>query len=157
MKKNKIYDVKLIDLIVNKDSRGQLFEILRKDAKYFFKFGQVYITTCSPGWVKGWHYHKKQCDRFCVVQGKAKVVLFDMRKNSKSFNHLQVIVLDFAKPQLLFIPSNIIHGFCCLGKTPCHILNITTELYNRNQPDEYRIPLSSKEIPYKPWRTSKGW
>jgi dTDP-4-dehydrorhamnose 3,5-epimerase len=48
------------------DERGKLMEMLRSDDPIFQKFGQVYVTTCYPGVVKAWHYHKKQDDNFVV-------------------------------------------------------------------------------------------
>jgi len=42
------------------DERGKLMEVLRCDDPMFEKFGQVYVTTCYPGVVKAWHYHRNQ-------------------------------------------------------------------------------------------------
>ena len=64
------------------DERGKLMEMLRCDDSFFHKFGQVYVTTCNPGVVKGWHYHLKQTDNQVIVKGMAKVVLYDPRENS---------------------------------------------------------------------------
>jgi len=136
-----------------KDERGALFEILRSDWKEFSKFGQAYITVCKPGWVKGWHYHKKQTDNFCVVSGKARVVLVDPR--SRRWTEY---TLDAEKPALLTIPPGIIHGFECLSKkTECRILNIPDRLYRYKKPDEYRIKLNDPSIPYKKWAKRRGW
>ncbi|GAF82248.1 unnamed protein product, partial [marine sediment metagenome] len=44
--------VKVKVLKVNIDERGRLMEILRSDDPIFEKFGQVYMTTCKPGFVK---------------------------------------------------------------------------------------------------------
>ena len=64
------------------DERGRLMEILRADDEMFQAFGQVYMTTAYPGVVKGWHYHKKQTDNFCVIAGMAKIGMYDDRKDS---------------------------------------------------------------------------
>ena len=147
-----IKGVILKKLIVHRDERGALFEILRSDEKIFKKFGQAYITICKPGWVKGWHFHKIQEDNFCVIKGKAKIVLIS--PDRKKFQELE---LSAREPALLQIPLLVIHGFECLSKNECWILNIPTELYNYENPDEYRIPLNSNELPYKPWKKRKGW
>jgi len=147
-----IEGVILKDLVVHRDERGALFEILRSDEEIFRKFGQAYITICKPSWVKGWHYHKIQEDNFCVIKGKAKIVLIGPDK--KEF---QEFILSQADPQLLKIPPKVIHGFECLTKSECWILNIPTEFYNHKQPDEYRIKLDDQSIPYKKWKTKKGW
>ena len=57
-----IEGVKIKKLSVHEDERGRLMEILRADDDIFVQFGQVYITTAKPGFVKGWHFHKKQID-----------------------------------------------------------------------------------------------
>jgi len=136
-----------------KDERGALFEILRSDWKEFKKFGQAYITVCKYGWVKGWHYHKKQTDNFCVVSGKAKVVLVDLKKKIS-----EEYILSDDKPALLTIPHGIVHGFECISKNrECRILNIPDQLYNYTKPDEYRIKLNDPSIPYKKWKNRRGW
>ncbi len=144
--------VELKELKVHKDERGALFEILRSDWDIFQKFGQAYITICKPGWVKGWHYHKKQTDYFCVVKGKARIVLVDEDKKN-----YQEFILSEKKPCILKIPPKVIHGFECISKTEVWILNIPTELYKYDNPDEYRIKLDDPSIPYKKWRNKKGW
>jgi dTDP-4-dehydrorhamnose 3,5-epimerase len=135
-----------------KDSRGALFEILRSDWPAFKRFGQAYITVCKPGWVKGWHHHKKQTDNFCVVKGKALVVLVDTKTRKIAEYHLSE-----DNPALLSIPPGILHGFECKSKDECRILNIPDMLYDYKKPDEYRIMLDDKSVPYKKWRGKKGW
>lgn len=147
-----IKGVFLKELTVHGDERGALFEILRSDWSIFKKFGQTYITVCKHGWVKGWHYHKIQTDNFCVVKGKAKIVLIDSTK--KEFMEF---VLSDKKPALLCIPPKVIHGFECISKGECWIMNVPTEIYRYDKPDEHRIKLDDPAIPYKPWKKRKGW
>lgn len=147
-----IKGVRLKELTVHKDERGALFEILRSDWPEFKKFGQAYITVCKRGWVKGWHYHKIQTDNFCVVKGKAKIVLIDSAK--KEFMEFK---LSDEKPAVLSIPPKVIHGFECISKGECWIMNIPTEIYKYKKPDEYRILLNDSSIPYSPWKKRKGW
>lgn len=60
-----IKGVKLKKLKVIKNNRGYVMEILRSDDSIFKKFGQVYLSTCNPGIIKGRHYHKKTNGLFC--------------------------------------------------------------------------------------------
>ena len=55
-----ISGVKVEKLRLMLDDRGWLMEMLRSDWEIFEKFGQAYVTTCYPGVVKAWHYHKGQ-------------------------------------------------------------------------------------------------
>ncbi len=147
-----IKGVILKKLTVHRDERGALFEILRRDWPIFKKFGQTYITVCKPGWVKGWHYHKIQMDNFCVVKGKAKIVLIS--PNKKKFQEFE---LSAEEPSLLKIPPLVIHGFECRSKNECWIMNIPSEIYNYKKPDEYRLKLNDPSIPYLFWRNHKGY
>jgi len=152
-----IEGVILKDLVIHRDERGALFEILRSDEKIFKKFGQAYVTSCKPGWVKGWHYHLKQDDFFCVIKGRVKIVLYDRREKSPSYREIAEYFLEEQKLQLLVIPRGVVHGFECLDEEECLILNLPTEVYNRAKPDEYRLPLDSEEVPYRPWKNRQGW
>jgi dTDP-4-dehydrorhamnose 3,5-epimerase len=41
-----------------------------------------------------------------------------------------------------------LNGFKAIGGKMILILNIPTELYNYNEPNEYRLPYNTKEIDY---------
>ena len=152
-----IEGVEIKKLKVHEDERGSLFEILRSDEPMFMKFGQVYISKCKPGWVKGWHYHKKQCDYFCVIKGKARVVLFDNRHDSKTFGEIGEYEMGEDNLMVLKVPPFVVHGFECLGEEDCWLLNVPDQVYNREKPDEYRISLNDPSIPYERWKVRKGW
>jgi dTDP-4-dehydrorhamnose 3,5-epimerase len=144
-----INGVKIKKLKILTDKRGRLMEILRRDDKEFFEqFGQVYMTTAKPGIVKAWHYHKKQCDHFCCVYGRAKVALYDARKNSPTYGKLNEFIIGEGNPLLIKIPAAVYHGFKCAGKEECLIVNIPTQLYNYKKPDEYRLDAYKNEINY---------
>jgi dTDP-4-dehydrorhamnose 3,5-epimerase len=152
-----ISGVKIKKLKVLQDERGALFEILRSDDEIFKKFGQAYISICKPRWVKGWHYHKKQTDNFCLVKGKGRVVLYDGRQDSPTFG--EVAEYDMGRNNLVVvsIPPLVVHGIENLGDEDCWLLNIPTHPYNYAKPDEYRFSLDDASIPYKKWRERKGW
>jgi dTDP-4-dehydrorhamnose 3,5-epimerase len=139
-------DVK--ELIIHPDERGRLFEILRSDDVIFRKFGQVYITTAFPGVIKAWHYHKIQTDYFTCVHGLAKLVLYDARDGSKSFGKVMEFVIGPHTPKLVSIPPGVYHGFQCVSDIEAIMINVPTEPYNPQNPDEYRLELSAPEVPY---------
>jgi dTDP-4-dehydrorhamnose 3,5-epimerase len=136
-------------LIVHPDERGRLFEILRSDDAIFRKFGQVYITTAFPGVIKAWHYHKIQTDYFTCVHGQAKLVLYDARSGSKSFGKIMEFVIGPREPKLISIPPGVYHGFQCVSDIEAIMINVPTEPYNSQNPDEYRLDLSAPEVPYE--------
>ena len=143
-----IEGVKVKELKVLPDGRGKLMEILRSDEPMFEQFGQAYVTVCKPRVVKGWHYHKVQVDHFVCLQGKAKVVLYDPRKGSKTYGEVNEFVIGWDRPLLIKIPSLVYHGFTALENREAMILNIPTQAYRHARPDEFRASPFSEEIPY---------
>ena len=150
-----IKDVKIKKLKVVPDERGRLMEMLRSDDDLFIKFGQVYMTTAYPGVVKGWHYHKKQVDNFTIVKGMMKVVLYDSREDSSTFKEVNEFFMGEHNPMLLQIPNYVFHGFKCIGETEAICINVPTEVYEYDKPDEFRVDPHSPDIPYD-WNRKDG-
>jgi dTDP-4-dehydrorhamnose 3,5-epimerase len=137
------------------DERGRLMEILRSDDELFTKFGQVYMTTAYPGVVKGWHYHKRQTDYFAVVKGMIKLVLYDNRDDSPTRGEINEFFLGEHNPLLVKIPHLVLHGFKCMSEEEAICINVPTELYDYNQPDEFRVDPHKNDIPYN-WGKKDG-
>ena len=137
------------------DERGRLMEILRCDDEVFEKFGQAYVSVGYPGVVKGWHYHKKQVDHFCAIYGMVKVVLYDPREDSPTKGEINEFFMGVHNPILLKIPRLVYHGFKTIGPTEGMIINVPTEPYDRNNPDEYRVDPFDNDIPYD-WSIKEG-
>ncbi len=143
-----IHGVKVKKLRVIPDERGRLMEMLRADDDFFIKFGQVYMTTVYPGVVKAWHYHRIQYDNFCVVKGMVKLALYDDREGSPTRGKVNEFFMGEYNPILVHIPPLVYHGFKGIGIKEAIVINIPTEPYNRETPDEYRIDPHDNEIPY---------
>ncbi|MBI4744278.1 MAG: dTDP-4-dehydrorhamnose 3,5-epimerase family protein [Actinobacteria bacterium] len=150
-----IEGVKIKQLKVIPDERGYLMEMLRCDDEIFEQFGQIYMTACYPGVVKGWHYHYKQTDHFVGVRGMSKVVLYDSRKGSSTYGEVNEFFLGERNPILLKIPPLVMHGFKGIGTELACIINCPTLPYNYKEPDEYRLPYDTDEIPYD-WEIKHG-
>jgi dTDP-4-dehydrorhamnose 3,5-epimerase len=150
-----IEGVKVRPLRFLPDERGYLMEILRSDWEEFERFGQVYVTAAYPGVVKGWHYHKLQTDHFVCIHGMAKVVLYDRREGSPTQGEVNEFFIGERNPSLIKIPSEVVHGFKGVGPDVALIINVPTELYNYEEPDEYRLPYDTDEIPYD-WAVKHG-
>ena len=130
------------------DERGRLGEIMRADDPWFEKFGQVYFTTTYPGVVKAWHYHKKQTDHFYIAKGLVKIALYDARKDSATFGVVNQIFLGEHCPGLVRIPPGVQHGWMCVSDCEAYIINMVSEMYNYDDPDEYRTDPHDNDIPY---------
>jgi len=144
-----LYGVKVQKLRLIPDERGWLMEMMRRDWEVFDKFGQAYVTTCYPGVVKAWHYHKLQTDHFTCVQGIAKLALYDGREDSPTRGMINEFYIGTLNPILVKIPSLVYHGFTAVGNEIAMIVNFPTELYNYEETDEYRLPHDDPSIPYK--------
>lgn len=137
------------------DERGRLGEIMRADDPWFKKFGQVYFTTTYPGVVKAWHWHKKQTDHFYAAKGLVKVALYDRRKDSSTYGTVNELYLGEHCPGLLRIPPGVLHGWMCVGETEAYIINVVSEVYNYDDPDEFRTNPHENDIPYD-WARRDG-
>jgi len=150
-----IKDVEIKKLKFMPDERGWLIEILRCDDEIFEKFGQVYITTAYSEVVKAWHYHKKQTDNFTCIKGMMKVVLYDARENSETYKEINEFFIGEKNPLLIKVPPMVYHGFKAIGDETAYFLSVPTLPYNREEPDEYRLPPDSDKIPYN-WILTPG-
>ena len=135
-----INGVKTKKLRLIPDERGWLMEILRSDDSDFFqRFGQVYVSATYPGAVKAWHYHRHQIDNFACVSGMVKLVLVDTRKGSSTEGTVNEFYLGTLKPTLVQVPNLIYHGWKCISSEVSTVVNVPTELYHHDDPDEFRL------------------
>ena len=147
--------VRVKRLRVIPDERGILMEILRADDELFEKFGQAYVTTGYPGVVKAWHYHTRQTDYFCVISGMMKIVLYDAREGSPTSGRLNEFFAGVHNPLLIRIPPYVYHGFKAIGEHEAVLLNIPTETYDYEHPDEHRVQPHGDDVPYD-WARKDG-
>lgn len=150
-----IEGVKVKKLRVIPDERGRLMEMVRADEEDFVKFGQVYMTTCYLGVVKGWHWHKIQTDNMTVIDGMMKIVLYDDREGSPTRGEVDEFFAGTHNPVRITIPPGVCHGFKCIGGNEAVVINTVTEPYDYDNPDEYRIDPHENDIPYD-WERSDG-
>ncbi len=150
-----IKGVKTKNLKVIPDERGRLMEVLRKDDSLYTKFGQVYMTTTYPEVVKAWHMHKKQTDNVVCIQGMIKLVLYDPRKKSSTYKEVNQFLIGIHNPMLVQIPARVYHGWMCVSVEEAVIINIPTEVYDYEHPDEQRLDPHKNDIPYD-WRRKDG-
>ena len=150
-----IKDVRIKKLKVIPDERGRLMEMLRSDDDLFIQFGQLYTTVAYPGVVKGWHYHKIQTDNVTVVKGMLKLVLYDSREASPTKGEINEFFVGEHNPQLVQIPTEVYHGWMCISETEAIVINVPTEVYNRKEPDEFRLHPHENDIPYE-WKRKDG-
>ena len=145
------------DAITHEDERGDLTEIYDPrwgvmDAPLVY----VYQTTIRPGRIKGWVYHKVQVDRLFVSAGSLKIVLYDMRQDSPTHGLVNEIFASERNRKLITIPPLVLHAVENVGSCEAVFINMPTRPYNHADPDKYRVPLNSADIPYS-FDKGRGW
>ena len=132
---------------------GFLMEILRDDDKLLRRFGQTTMTVAHEGVIKAFHWHRRQDDLWFVATGKARVVLHDNRKKSKTFGKTQTLTAGANDYKLILIPRGVVHGYQVLSPEPVMLFYHTTESYKPAAPDEQRILFDDPKIGFD-WSVS---
>jgi dTDP-4-dehydrorhamnose 3,5-epimerase len=143
-----IQGVERKQLAKHADERGFLMELLRSDDSIFTKFGQCYVSMNYPGVVRAWHWHEKQDDFFVVVKGMIKVGLCDMREDSPTRGEVNEFYLGENNNILLKIPIGVAHGYKTIGVEPSLLINFPSKAYSSEEPDEFRLPWNTDQIPF---------
>lgn len=115
----------------------------------------IYQSRLFPGALGAWSCHARTTDRLFVNQGHLKIVMYDAREDSKTKGRLMEMHAGDMRPCLLVMPPGVWHGLQNLGNADALVLNCPTEAYNYSDPDHYRLPYDSPEIPYK-WNISEA-
>ena len=138
-----IKDAAKIDLVAHVDDRGYLIEIIRATDPHFIKFGQVYLVgNFAKGVIRAFHKHNVLWDWFFISHGAAKFVLVDDRADSPSYKEQEVFVISSRNPSLIVVPPGVYHGWMSLADDT-QMISTASEVYNRENPDEVRIPPDS--------------
>ena len=128
------------------DDGGLFLEVGRFDAgmsQWFpdFELRQVSYSLVLPGAIKAFHLHFQQEDIwFIPPSDRLLVVLSDERKNSPTSRTAIRFVMGGGKAALLYIPRGVAHGGANLGATPVSIIYFVNQQFNREKPDEGRLP-----------------
>ena len=143
-----IQDVQLIKLTTHMDDRGYLIEIARtaEDSEphaVVHRFGQVYLVgDMACGAIRAFHKHEVLWDWFFISHGSAKFVLKDDRPDSPTYEEIMTIVTGERNSTLIAVPPGVYHGWMAL-EDDTQMVSIASEVYNRENPDEVRIPPDS--------------
>ena len=142
-----IEGIEIKELVTHKDERGFFCEIIRGSDNFFQnEFAQLSHTMSFLGVSKAWHLHKKQTDWMCALIGDIKLVLYDTRKESKTYKQLMEILMgDTLGKKVVKIPPGVAHGYKVING-PMHLVYVTNREYDPD--DELRIPHDDPEIGY---------
>jgi dTDP-4-dehydrorhamnose 3,5-epimerase len=108
----------------------------------------VYQSRLFPAAIGAWSCHAQTIDRLFVNQGQLKIVLYDGREASPTYRRIVELHAGDARPAFIVLPAGIWHGLQNVGPTDALVLNCPTRAYDYEDPDHYRLPWDSPEIPY---------
>lgn len=105
-------------------------------------------VTFRAGALSAWHMHREKTDHLFVTSGLIKAVLYDGRPDSPTHGRINEFFLAHERPRLVVIPPAVFHGLQALGG-PATFVNYFDRQYEYANPDEYRLPPDTAEIPYR--------
>lgn len=130
-------------------ANGVTTELFREDWG-IMKGDLVHMIHVSlrPGAVSAWHMHRLKTDHLFVVGGTLRAVLYDDREGSPTRGKLDVFHLSAMRPTLAVIPPEVWHGIQVLSPEPANFVNFFDHAYDYSDPDDWRLPPDTPEIPY---------
>ena len=138
-----IEGLKVVPLLAHMDDRGYLTEILRAVDPHFTKFGQVYLVgNMARGTIRAFHKHNVLWDWFFISHGSAKFAFRDDRPDSPTYGQIETISAGSRNSSLIVVPPGVYHGWMSL-EDDTQLISIASEVYNRENPDEVRVPPES--------------
>ena len=149
--------VKLRPAVTLSDDRGTLCEILNPSwGLHPAEIVYVYQFTIRPGKIKGWHQHHLHDDRIFISQGTIKVVLYDARTESPTYGMINEIYRSEHERNIMVIPAFVFHAHQNIGNSDALFVSMPTRAYNHADPDVFRLPLDTDQIPYR-FEEKRGW
>lgn len=143
------------DLVTHTDDRGTVCELydhrwgINPDAVVF-----AYLFTIRPGRAKGWGIHREHEDRYAFLGGELELAFYDAREDSPTAGEESRVVLSLLQRKLLVIPRGVWHAERNIGAVDVEVVNFPTIPYDHANPDKYRLPLDTEELPV---RLGPGW
>ena len=101
----------------------------------------------SPGAVTDWHCHTKQSDHLIGVGGNIKLALWDGRDESASKGCSEIVRIGAMRPLMVVVPPGVWHGLRNESGMPAGYINVTDQLYDYANPDNWRLTPGATEIP----------
>jgi dTDP-4-dehydrorhamnose 3,5-epimerase len=143
---NFIEGVIVQDLKQIKDDRGSVMHMLRSDSPFFEKFGEIYFSAVNKDVVKAWKRHKIMKQHFAIPLGSIKLVIYDNREKSTTYDQIMEISVGENNFALVKIPPMVWYGFKGESNDYSLIVNCTTIPFDENEVE--RISEKSSLIPF---------
>jgi dTDP-4-dehydrorhamnose 3,5-epimerase-like enzyme len=128
----RIPGVRVFEVVRNEDERG----VFMKPVAHSFvgerkaSFGEVYVIQAPPGCVRGSHLHRESIEWFCVISGRALLVL-------ERDGIRDEIVLDGDFPRTVEIPPGVAHAIKGIGADPMTLVVYWDRAYDPAATDTF--------------------
>lgn len=106
-----IDEVRIRDLEPHPDARGSLTELFRDSWLSLPSPAQWNLTVNRPGALRGMHLHRRRIDSYVQIEGEAELALMDLRWESRTYRHRELLRLSGEHPRLVVVPPGVLHGF----------------------------------------------
>ncbi len=145
-----IAGVRIAPLALWPDDRGYFLEIIRAgqglSAAFPAESTQVSAALSYPGAIKAFHYHQRQTDFWCPVQGMLQIALVDFRKGSATYGARNTLYAGSLRPWSVLVPPGVGHGYKVIGTSSAMLVYVTDRFYDPE--DEGRIAYNDPRINY---------
>ena len=121
-----IEGVKVADLNIIHNEKGDIFHALKKSDKSFVSFGEAYFSNINKGEIKGWKKHTEMILNLIVPVGLIRIYLIDYRENSNTYGFKNIFEIGLKNYKRITIPPNIWFAFEGLDNQANLLLNIAS-------------------------------
>jgi dTDP-4-dehydrorhamnose 3,5-epimerase len=129
---------------------GSLIELFRRDwFSGITEVDQVFQVRLEGGAISAWHAHEDATDRLFVTAGTMRIVLYDGRVGSPTYGGVNEWLAGSRRPLLIVVPPKVWHGVQNVTAKPATILNLPDHAYRYAEPDHWRVPVDTDQIPYR--------
>lgn len=132
-----IEGIKIVPLKTILDERGIVCHMLRSSDPHFHQFGEIYFSVIFPDAIKAWHVHRRMELNYAVISGNIKLVLYDERKDSPTYQEIQEIFMGVDNYVLVKIPVNVVNGFKAIGREKAIVANCATIPHDPEEIERY--------------------
>ena len=143
-----LHGVVLVDLTVRGDDRGTFVETFRRSwLPSEPSVVQANLSRSRPGVIRGMHFHRRQADYWCLIEGTAFVALADLRAGSPTFRQVRTSPFEASDPMRgLCVPPGVAHGICAVSSITLQYL---VDAYFTGD-DEYGVAWDDPDLAV-PW------
>ncbi|PLY07641.1 MAG: dTDP-4-dehydrorhamnose 3,5-epimerase [Arcobacter sp.] len=113
--------------------KGDIYHAMKQSDEGFNSFGEAYFSTIVKDEIKGWKKHTKMILNLVVPIGEVEFVIYDDRKESKTYNQFFSVKLSQKNYQRLTVPSGVWMSFRGIGEGLNMLLNLASIEHDPNE------------------------